>query len=73
MAKRFRNKTFVVSFVLVIVSFIYKIANLLGYNLAIEEDMTIQLINIVATMLVGLGVFIDPTTDGITDGGECDD
>ena len=73
MEKRFRNKTFVVSFVLVIVSFIYKIANLLGYNLAIEEDMTIQLINIVATMLVGLGVFIDPTTDGITDGGEYDD
>ena len=73
MAKRFRNKTFVVSFVLVIVSFIYKIANLLGYNLAIEEDMTIQLINIVATMLVGLGVFIDPTTEGITDVGVYDD
>ena len=73
MAKRFRNKTFLVSFSLVIVTFVYQIAKLLGFDIAIAEDTVGQLINIVITILVGLGVVIDPTTDGITDGGECDD
>lgn len=73
MAKRFRNKTFLVSFSLVIVTFVYQIANLLGFDIAIAEDTVGQLINIVITILVGLGIVIDPTTPGIKDGGEYDD
>lgn len=68
MKKRFRNKTFVVSLALAVVTFINQMIRLFGYEPLISEDLAGNLINVVATVLMMLGIIIDPTTSGITDG-----
>lgn len=64
---RFKNKTFVVSFVTVVVTFMYQILSLLGITPALSESMVMNLITTVINALVMLGVLVDPTTKGIKD------
>ena len=64
---RFKNKAFVVSFVTVVVTFVYQILSLLGITPALSESMVMNLITTVINALVMLGVLVDPTTKGIKD------
>lgn len=64
---RFKNKAFVVSFVTVVVTFMYQILSLLGITPALSESMVMNLITTVINALVMLGVLVDPTTKGIKD------
>ena len=64
---RFKNKAFVVSFVTVVVTFVYQILSLLGITPALSESMVMNLITTVINSLVMLGVLVDPTTKGIKD------
>lgn len=60
---RFKNKTFVVSFTLAIVAFIYQILGLFEIVPPITEDVVTQMIMLIVNMLVSLGVIVDPTTN----------
>ena len=64
---RFKNKAFVVSFVTVVVTFVYQILSILGITPALSESMVMNLITTVINALVMLGVLVDPTTKGIKD------
>lgn len=64
---RFKNKAFVVSFVTVVVTFVYQILSLLGITPALSENVVMNLITTVINALVMLGVLVDPTTKGIKD------
>ena len=64
---RFKNKAFVVSFVTVVVTFVYQILSLLGITPVLSESMVMNLITTVINALVMLGVLVDPTTKGIKD------
>ena len=64
---RFKNKAFVVSFVTVVVTFVYQILSLLGITPELSESVVMNLITTVINALVMLGVLVDPTTKGIKD------
>ena len=61
---RFQNKAFLAAFV---VTFAYDIATIFEIVPAVNQDVLMSLINTVLTLLVGLGVIVDPTTSGIDD------
>lgn len=64
---RFKNKTWLVSFVAVVIAFIYQMLGMFDIVPAISQDMTAQLISAAINILVAVGVVIDPTTANISD------
>lgn len=64
---RFKNKTWLLSFLTTMVVFAYQILGMFGIVPAVSEDMIIQLISVIMNMLIALGVVIDPTTPTIND------
>lgn len=64
---RFKNKTFLVSFTGIIISFIYQMLGVLGVVPSISQDQVVQLVGLIINILAGFGIVIDPTTPGITD------
>lgn len=64
---RLKNKTWLLSFVLTIVAFIYQILGMVGITAPISEDMATQIVGLLINLLVGLGVVVDPTTKGTKD------
>lgn len=64
---RFKNKTFLLSFVAVILSFVYQILGIFYIVPKISQEQTTQIAVFVVNILVGLGVVIDPTTPGAKD------
>jgi phi LC3 family holin len=64
---RLKNKTWLLSFVLTIVAFIYQILGMVGVAAPISEDMATQIVGLLINLLVGLGVVVDPTTKGTKD------
>lgn len=65
--KRFKNKAFVLAFITTIVTFIYQICGMFGVVPPISEEVAGQLVGLVVNLIFGLGVMINPTTDGIKD------
>lgn len=64
---RLKNKTFIVSTLAIIVGFVYQILGQFDVVAPISQNEVVNIINIIFTMLVALGVMVDPTTQGITD------
>lgn len=64
---RFQNKTWLVSFLTVVVAFCYQVLGLFDVMPSVSQDMTMQLVMIGANVLAALGVVIDPTTAGAAD------
>lgn len=64
---RFKNKAFVVTFVTVVVAFVYQLFGLFGVVPAVSENTVVKLLTTLANALAALGVLIDPTTKGIKD------
>lgn len=64
---RFQNKAFVVAFCTAVAAFIYQILGMFGIVPPVAEDTVGQFIAIVANLLVGIGVLVDPTTEGVRD------
>lgn len=64
---RFKNKTWLLSFITVILAFIYQVLGIFDIVPTITQEMSTQLIMTILNILVALGVVIDPTTEGITD------
>ena len=64
---RFRNKPWLAAALALLVTFVFDILALFEIAPAITKDNVMQLINVVLTLLAGLGVLIDPTTPGAKD------
>lgn len=64
---RLRNKTFVVSMLSVIVAFVYQVLGILGIVANISQDKVINILVFIINILAGLGILVDPTTDGVKD------
>ena len=64
---RFKNKAFVVTFVTLLVTFVYQILGLFGIVPSISEESIVNVLTIFVNVLATFGVLVDPTTDGMSD------
>lgn len=64
---RLKNKTWLLAMAGVIIAFVYQIAGLFGYVPSVSEDEVTNLISVIINILAGLGIIVDPTTDGFGD------
>ena len=64
---RFKNKTWLVTFLVTIVAFVYQILGMLDIVPPVTQDMATQIIGSVVNILVAVGVVIDPTTASLSD------
>lgn len=64
---RLKNKTTLTALAGAIVAFVYQIATVLGFTLPIEQTQIMDAISAFLILLAGLGVIVDPTTEGTSD------
>ena len=64
---RLKNKTFIVTMITTIIAFAYQILAQFEIVPKISQDQTTQILMLLVNILAGLGVLVDPTTDGIRD------
>ena len=64
---RFRNRVWLTGFLSAIVSFAFTLLELLDIVPALTEETLMQALQAVLLVLSGLGVLVDPTTQGISD------
>lgn len=64
---RFKNKTWLVTFLITILAFVYQLLGMFDIVSPITQDMATQLISAIVNILVAIGVVIDPTTSGVSD------
>lgn len=64
---RFKNKTFLITFIALLISFVYQMLGLFDIVPSISEDSIVNFLTIIINILATLGVVVDPTTDGIKD------
>ena len=64
---RFKNKTWLVTFLITILAFVYQLLGMFDIVSSITQDMATQLISAIVNILVAIGVVIDPTTSGVSD------
>ena len=64
---RFRNKLWLTTLLAALVSFAFDLAGLLGLTLPVGQDVVMNAVSALLTLLCALGVVIDPTTQGASD------
>lgn len=64
---RLKNKTTLLALISAVVVFIFSVTSALGFTLPIEQQQVMDAVTAILTLLVGLGVVVDPTTQGISD------
>ena len=64
---RFKNKTFLAALAALVVTFVYDMLALFGIVPNVDESMVMSAINSALTLLVAIGVLVDPTTKGLSD------
>lgn len=64
---RVKNPTFWLTFIPVVLSFIYSVLALLGITPSISENEIMDVATMLVSILAGLGILVDPTTAGIGD------
>ena len=64
---RLRNKTFLISAGVLIVSFVYSLLALLDVVPSVKEQQVTELLSLGVNMLALAGVVVDPTTNGFND------
>ena len=64
---RLRNKTWLMSVLALIVSFVYDLLAMLDIVPPLSQDWLMSLLQTILTLLTALGVVIDPTTQGAAD------
>lgn len=65
---RKRNAAFWTMLVLTIVPFVYQILGILGVVSPVSQNEVIVYVGLALNFLIGIGVLMDPTTPGVTDG-----
>lgn len=66
-APRVRNKQWLTSFLICVVAFAYQLLGLFEIVPSVSQDLIVQLISLGVNIAMGLGIVIDPTTEGIAD------
>lgn len=64
---RLKNKTFVITMMTTIIAFVYQLLAQFEIVPKITQDQTIQVLMLIVNILAGLGILVDPTTDGLKD------
>jgi phi LC3 family holin len=64
---RFKNKTWLTMFISLVVGFVFNILKAFDVTPAITENVVMNMVGQVLTVLGLLGVIVDPTTAGIQD------
>ena len=64
---RMKNKTFVITMLTTVIAFVYQLLAQFEIVPKITQDQTIQVLMLVVNILAGLGILVDPTTDGFKD------
>lgn len=64
---RFKNKTWLVTFIAAILTIVYQILGMAGISPQLSQDALTNILMMIVNVLVMLGVVIDPTTKGTTD------
>ena len=64
---RLRNKTFLLLFIPMVLSFIYTLLSYAGVVPKISEDEVTHLLFMLIEILAMLGIVVDPTTKGVSD------
>lgn len=64
---RFKNKAFVLTFVALVVAFVYQVLGLFGVFPSVSEDTIVNIITMAVNILATVGVVVDPTTQGVND------
>ncbi|WP_461467025.1 phage holin [Parvimonas micra] len=64
---RLKNKTFIITMMTTIIAFVYQMLAQFEIVPKITQDQTIQILMLIVNILAGLGILVDPTTDGIKD------
>ena len=64
---RLKNKAFIITMMTTIIAFVYQLLAQFEIVPKITQDQTIQVLMLVVNILAGLGILVDPTTDGLKD------
>lgn len=64
---RLKNKTFIITMLTTIIAFVYQMLAQFEIVPKITQDQTIQVLMLIVNILAGLGILVDPTTDGVKD------
>ncbi|WP_278553651.1 phage holin [Parvimonas micra] len=64
---RLKNKTFIITMMTTIIAFVYQMLAQFEVVPKITQDQTIQVLMLIVNILAGLGILVDPTTDGVRD------
>lgn len=64
---RFKNKATLTALIGAIVAFVYQLATVLGFTLPVEQSQIMDAVSALLILLAGLGVIVDPTTEGTSD------
>ncbi len=64
---RLKNKTFMLSAITLVVSFVYKLLSMFDVVPSIDENEVLEILSMAVNILAFFGVLVDPTTEGIDD------
>jgi phi LC3 family holin len=64
---RFKNKTFLITFITLVVAFVYQTLGLFDILPSVSENELVNLFTMLVNILAFAGVIVDPTTDGFND------
>lgn len=64
---RLKNKTFIITMMTTIIAFVYQMLAQFEVVPKIAQDQTMQVLMLIVNILAGLGILVDPTTDGVKD------
>lgn len=64
---RFQNKTTLISLIVIVISFIYKLLDLIGVIPPFQQNQIVDVVTMLIDILCALGIVVDPTTTGIQD------
>ena len=64
---RFQNKPFLVAFFALIVLLVQQVAAIFGIDTTIYNEQVMDIFNTILSILVLIGVVVDPTTSGTND------
>jgi phi LC3 family holin len=64
---RFKNKTFVIAFIALVIAFVYQTLGLFGIVPPVSEEAIVKVITMGVNILAFVGVLVDPTTEGMSD------
>lgn len=64
---RFKHKTFLIGLFSLVLLLVQQVASLFGFDTSIYNERVTDLFNTVLSILVLLGVVVDPTTKSVSD------